>query len=71
MIPVQIRFTKKLIEYIDRLIESGVYSNRSEAIRDATRRLVMDMHSRGGADLQNPGPAKLNPENLKSELNVR
>lgn len=41
MIPVQIRFTRKIIEHVDRLVESGVYSNRSEAIRDATRRLVV------------------------------
>ena len=72
MIPVQIRFTKKLIEYIDKLIESGVYSNRSEAIRDATRRLVMDMSSSGGINLQNPGNDTVNaPETLKRELNVR
>ncbi len=70
MIPVQIRFTKKLIEYIDRLIESGVYSNRSEAIRDATRRLVMDVSSRGGMQLNPPESAKLAPpENPESELN--
>ena len=47
MIPVQIRFTKKLIERIDRLIEPGVYSNRSEAIRDATRRLVIELIPKG------------------------
>ena len=41
MIPVQIRFTRKIIEYIDRLVADGIYSNRSEAIRDATRRLVV------------------------------
>ena len=40
MIPVQIRMTKKLLELVDELIESGMYSNRSEAIREATRRLV-------------------------------
>ncbi|MCK4714407.1 MAG: hypothetical protein KAT35_02445 [Candidatus Aenigmarchaeota archaeon] len=61
MIPVQIRFTKKLIEYIDMLIESGVYSNRSEAIRDATRRLVMDVSSRGGLKLNVPESAELKP----------
>jgi Arc/MetJ-type ribon-helix-helix transcriptional regulator len=43
MIPVQIRFTRKMIEKIDGLIQHGVYSNRSEAIRDATRRLVLGM----------------------------
>ena len=64
MIPVQIRFTRKLIEYVDKLIESGVYSNRSEAIRDATRRLVMDMHSRG-VEIQPPGTQRLSPERLK------
>lgn len=42
MIPVQIRFTSKMIEKIDNLIQDGIYSNRSEAIRDATRRLVID-----------------------------
>jgi Arc/MetJ-type ribon-helix-helix transcriptional regulator len=39
MHPVQIRLTKELIEKIDRLIESGIYPNRSEAVRDAVRRL--------------------------------
>jgi len=40
MIPVQIRITKKLIDIIDELIECGIYSNRSQAIRDAVRRNV-------------------------------
>ncbi|MBU1135626.1 MAG: ribbon-helix-helix domain-containing protein [Nanoarchaeota archaeon] len=41
MIPVQVRFTKKLIELLDELVDKGVYSNRSEAVRDATRKLVI------------------------------
>lgn len=41
MSPVQIRLTKKIIEDVDKLIEMGIYSNRSEAIRDAVRRLVI------------------------------
>ena len=40
MIPVQIRVTKKLIDMIDQLVDEGMYSNRSEAIRDAIRRHV-------------------------------
>jgi len=39
MHPVQIRLTKELIEKIDVLIEKGMYPNRSEAVRDAVRRL--------------------------------
>lgn len=43
MVPVQVRLTKKLIERIDVLVTKGIYSNRSEAIRDAARRLVMEV----------------------------
>ena len=39
MHPIQIRLTKELIEKIDSLIEKGIYPNRSEAVRDAVRRL--------------------------------
>lgn len=39
MHPVQIRLTVELIEKIDKLIENGMYPNRSEAVRDAVRRL--------------------------------
>lgn len=39
MHPVQIRLTSELIEKIDRMIDGGVYPNRSEAVRDAVRRL--------------------------------
>jgi len=39
MHPVQIRLTIELIEKIDNLIEKGMYPNRSEAVRDAVRRL--------------------------------
>jgi len=43
MIPVQVRITKKIVEEIDLLVQKGIYSNRSEVIRDATRRHVMDL----------------------------
>ncbi len=41
MHPIQIRLTKELIEKIDVFIQKGIYPNRSEAIRDAVRRLRM------------------------------
>ena len=72
MIPVQIRFTRKLIEHIDKLIEYGIYSNRSEAIRDATRRLVIDLSSRNGIRTERPDNRGFREiENLKRELNAR
>jgi Arc/MetJ-type ribon-helix-helix transcriptional regulator len=48
MIPVQIRINRKIIERIDQLVEAGVYSNRSEVIRDAARRLVIELSGKNG-----------------------
>ncbi len=39
MDPVQIRLTKELVDKIDNLVQVGLYPNRSEAVRDAVRRL--------------------------------
>jgi len=39
MDPVQIRLTRELIQKIDGMVEIGLYPNRSEAVRDAVRRL--------------------------------
>ena len=47
MIPVQVRVTKKLMELLDKLIESGAYSNRSEAIRDSIRKNIDHFHANG------------------------
>jgi len=37
---VQIRLTERQIKNIDVLVRRGVYPNRSEAVRDAVRKLV-------------------------------
>lgn len=37
---VQIRLTEKQIKTIDVFVKKGMYPNRSEAIRDAVRKLV-------------------------------
>ena len=39
---MQIRMHPKLIRLIDSMIRSGIYSNRSEVIRDAVRRFVWE-----------------------------
>jgi Arc/MetJ-type ribon-helix-helix transcriptional regulator len=39
MDPVQIRLTRELVDKVDKLVEVGLYPNRSEAVRDAVRRL--------------------------------
>jgi len=39
---LQIRMNKELLKRIDVLVKSGVYSNRSDVIRDAVRRFVWE-----------------------------
>ncbi len=40
MDPIQVRLTEKLKEELDEEVENGTYPNRSEAMRDAVRRLI-------------------------------
>ena len=40
MFTIQIRLTRKQIEDVDFIVKNGHYPNRSEAIRDAVRKLI-------------------------------
>ncbi len=37
---LQVRLSHGLVERVDSLVETGVYANRSDVIRDAVRRFV-------------------------------
>jgi Arc/MetJ-type ribon-helix-helix transcriptional regulator len=39
---LQIRMNKALLKRIDNLVETGIYANRSDIIRDAVRRFVWE-----------------------------
>ena len=39
---LQIRLTPEIVKRIDNLVDIGIYSNRSDVIRDAVRKLVLD-----------------------------
>ena len=39
---IQVRLSHGIIEKMDDLVETGVYSSRSDVMRDAVRRLVLD-----------------------------
>ena len=39
---LQVRLSHGLIERVDNLVDTGIYANRSDAIRDAVRRLILD-----------------------------
>jgi len=47
MIPVQVRITKKLLEELDKILEEGIYSSRSEIIRDALRKHINGFGGKG------------------------
>jgi len=37
---ISIRMPEKILENIDKLVEDGIYANRTEALRDAARLLI-------------------------------
>jgi len=39
---LQIRMNKELLKRVDSLVKTGIYSNRSEVIRDSVRRFVWE-----------------------------
>ena len=39
---LQIRLAPEIVKRIDNLVDIGIYSNRSDVIRDAVRKLVLD-----------------------------
>ncbi|PIN74151.1 hypothetical protein COV20_00875 [Candidatus Woesearchaeota archaeon CG10_big_fil_rev_8_21_14_0_10_45_16] len=39
---IQIRLSHGLVDRIDDLVNTGIYANRSDAIRDGVRRLILD-----------------------------
>jgi len=39
---VQVRLSHGLIDSMDSLVDTGIYSSRSDVVRDAVRRLVLD-----------------------------
>lgn len=45
MIPAQVRFTQRQLDYIDDLVMEEEYTCRSDAIRDCVRRRMEELHS--------------------------
>ena len=40
---MQVRMEQKMVKKMDVLIQTGLYANKGELIRDAVRKLVVDM----------------------------
>lgn len=68
---IQIRLTDKLVEKLDDFVKEGFYPNRSEAVRDAVRKLIIE-HELGelgeeleAADDDSPSESGRLPEHIK------
>jgi len=42
MAVTQVRLPQGIIEEVDRLVEKGFYTNKSDVVRDALRRLILE-----------------------------
>lgn len=42
MVVAQVRLPEGLMEEVDELVEKGLYTNKSEVIRDALRKLILE-----------------------------
>lgn len=61
----QVRLTKGLIGKISELVQKGYYSNKSDAIRDAVRRLVWE---REIGTIPNTGDSVLEIREIRRKL---
>ena len=62
---VQIRLTDKLVEKLDELVKEGFYPNKSEAVRDAVRRLIIEQELGELGEELKEGKAEGLPEHIK------
>lgn len=78
---MQVRLPAKLVEMLDKLADEGYYSNRTEAIADAVRRLV-EKYSGGGRIAKvvrlyqlgikaKPVSIEVNPQEVRKALSDR
>jgi len=63
---IQIRLTEQQVKGLDRLVKTGIYASRGEAVRDAVRRLELMANL---LELQKLAKAKgITKEELSEEL---
>ena len=62
---LQIRMNKGLVKRIDSLVKTGVYSNRSDIIRDAVRRFVWEKEA---GSINNKGNAVEQIRNIRKQI---
>ena len=64
----QIRMNQGLLKRVDSLVKTGVYSNRSDVIRDAVRRFVWEKEV---GSISNKGNSAEQIRKIRKELSKR
>ena len=62
---LQIRMGKETLKRVDNLVKTGVYSNRSDVIRDAVRRFVWEKEV---GSISNKGNSELAIKKIRDKL---
>ncbi|MFH1072457.1 MAG: ribbon-helix-helix domain-containing protein [Nanoarchaeota archaeon] len=65
MTVTQVRLPEGLLKAIDQLVERGFYSNKSDVVRDAVRRLVLEKQV---GSVQNTGDSVKEVREIRKKL---
>lgn len=65
---LQIRMNPELINRVDLLVKTGVYSNRSDVIRDAVRRFIWSQEVGSLSNLSKGGDSVKKVRKIRKEL---
>jgi len=68
MAVTQVRLPKMLIKEVDELVDSGLYANKSDVVRDAIRKLVLEKHI---GSLPNTGNSVKEIRELRKKLSKK
>jgi len=68
MAVTQVRLPKMLVKEVDELVDSGLYANKSDVVRDAIRKLVLEKHI---GSLPNTGNSVKEIRELRKKLSKK
>ena len=61
----QVRLPEGLVKEIDKLVDSGIYTNKSDVVRDALRRLILEQQV---GSIKNTGDSVKEIRKLRNKL---
>lgn len=65
MTVTQVRLPQGLVEEVDKLVKQGIYTNKSDVVRDALRRLILEQQV---GSIKNTGNSVEEIRNIRKRL---